>query len=178
MLCQLRTLGNHYNSNFPSLSSSNFHISKSNLPSFGITMGSNVYQAHWLHRLEYRMLCSGLSYQRPYAKKCSNHLCFLSCTHNLLVRTTSSVSGPFPIQVFSNRKSWFLPKQRVPHWKYWCARCAFWFVINARRNLIILHYLKLKTSLHPNISIYILHTFLCTILLVLTRRICLTIKGS
>ena len=107
-------------------------------------MGSNVYQAHWIYRLEYRMLCSGLSYQRPYAKKCSNHLCFLSCTHNLLVRTTSSVSGPFPIQVFSNRKSWFLPKQRVPHWKYWCARCAFWFVINARRNLIILHYLKPK----------------------------------
>ena len=64
--------------------------------------------------------------------------------HNMLVRTTSSVSGPFPNQVFPNRKSWFLPKQRVTHWKYWCARCAFWFFFNARRNLIILHHLKPK----------------------------------
>ena len=31
--------------------------------------------------------------------------------------------------------------------------------------------------LHPNISIHILHTLLCTIPLVLTGRICLTIKS-
>ena len=31
-------------------------------------------------------------------------------------------------------------------------------------------------SLHPNISIHILHTVLCTFTKVLTRRICLTIK--
>ena len=62
----------------------------------------------------------------------------------LLVRTTSSVSGPYPNGVFPNRKSRFLPKQMVTHWIDWCARRAFWFVINARRKLIILHYLKPK----------------------------------
>ena len=31
--------------------------------------------------------------------------------------------------------------------------------------------------LHPNISMYILHTVLCTFPKVLTRRICVTVKG-
>ena len=37
--------------------------------------------------------------------------------------------------------------------------------------------LILSNPLHPNISIFILHTVLCTFTMVLTRRICRTIES-
>ena len=36
---------------------------------------------------------------------------------------------------------------------------------------------KILYPLHPNVSLYILHTVLCIFPEVLTRRICLTIKS-
>ena len=52
-----------------------------------------------------------------------------------------------------------------------------------RQGLTTLHFYKVLKNilalnpLHPNISMHILHTFLCTFTKVLTRRICLTIKS-
>ena len=40
------------------------------------------------------------------------------------------------------------------------------------------HEKALINPLHPNISIYILHTALCTFLNMLTRRICLKSRAS
>ena len=50
------------------------------------------------------------------------------------------------------------------------------FLINAFLGMAIAKSLTLS-PLHPNISIYILHTVLYTFLKVLTRRICLAINN-